>query len=267
MMKSYIPAALALTLLLTSPALAEETTSTPITAEAAKAIAANPIKGKVLEVQSAGGYTYVLLNNEQGEIWVALPENKIEAGQEVVLSPGMMMKAFESKALKKTFDIIIFSSGRIDETHVAAANPHAPHGTEEAEEATKKVSDAELAKLSGGSARATVPANEIKVEKAEGSNAQTVEDCFTKAEELNNKKVQVRGKVVKFSSMIMGKNWVHLQDGTGDSEKKTHDLVVTTSDETKKGAVITVEGTLHKDKDFGAGYRYDAIIEEAKILE
>lgn len=269
MMKGYIPAALALSLLLTSPVLAEETTSTPITAEAAKALAGNPIKGKVLEVQSAGGYTYVRLNNEQGEIWVALPESKIEAGQEVVLSPGMMMKAFESKALQKTFDIIIFSSGRIDEAHVAAAaaSPHASHDAEGVKEATKKVSDAELEKLSGGSARATVPANEIKVEKAEGSNAQTVEDCFTKAEELHGKEVQVRGKVVKFSSMIMGKNWIHLQDGTGDSEKKTHDLVVTTTGETKKGAVVTIEGILHKDKDFGAGYRYDAIIEEAEILE
>jgi hypothetical protein len=264
MMKGYIPAALALALLLTSPALAEETKSNPITAEAAATLAGNPIKGKAVEVQSAGGYTYVLINNEQGEIWVALPESKVEAGQEVVVSPGMMMKAFESKALKKTFDIIIFSSGLIDEAHMAAGNPHAAHG---AEGAPKEVSDAELEKLSGGSARATVPANEIKVDKAEGGNAQTVEECFAKAEELNGKKIQVRGKVVKFSSMIMGKNWIHLQDGSGDPAKKTHDLVVTTSGEAKKGDVVTIEGTLHKDKDFGAGYRYDAIVEDAEILK
>ena len=72
---------------------------------------------------------------------------------------------------------------------------------------------------------------------------------------------------MKFSSMIMGKNSIHLQDGTGDPVKKTHDLVVTTSGKAEKGAVITVEGILHKDKDFGAGYRYAAIVEEAKVVE
>ncbi len=262
MMKGYIPAALALTLLLTNPVVAEEKKSVPITMEAAANLAGSPITGKVLEVQAAGGYTYLLIKNDQGEIWVALPESKVEAGQEVVVSPGMMMKSFESKALGKTFDIIIFSSGLGDGT--AAGNPHASHA---GAEPAKKVSEEELEKLSGGSASAAVPADKIKVEKAKGKNAQTVAECFAKAKELNEKKVQVRGKVVKFSSMIMGKNWLHLQDGSGDPAKKTHDLVVTTSGEAKKGDVVTIEGTLHHDKDFGAGYRYDAIVEEAKVLK
>ncbi|MCI5125522.1 MAG: DNA-binding protein [Candidatus Electrothrix sp. AR5] len=265
MMKGYIPAALALTLLFTGPALAEEPKSAPITMEAAANFAGNPIKGKVLEVQSAGGYTYLLIKHELGEIWAALPESKVEAGQEVTVNPGMPMKSFESKALGKTFDVIIFSSGLASAgdmhqaTAAAGANPHA---SEKA-----PVADAELEKLSGGSARAIVPADKIKVEKAEGKNAQTVEDCFANAEQLNNKTVQVRGKVMKFSSMIMGKNWIHLQDGTGDPEKKTHDLVVTTTVKAKKGDVVTLEGILHKDKDFGAGYRYAAIIEEAKVIK
>ncbi|MCI5211164.1 MAG: DNA-binding protein, partial [Candidatus Electrothrix sp. ATG2] len=214
-----------------------------------------------------GGYTYLLIQHEQGEIWTALPETKVEAGQEVVVSPGMLMKSFESKALKKTFDVIIFSSGLagpgdMHQTAAAAgANPHASEGVQ------KPVSDAELAKLSGGSARAAVAADKVKVDKAEGKNAETVADCFAKAEQLNNKTVRVRGKVMKFSSMIMGKNWIHLQDGTGDPTKKTHDLVVTTSGKAEKGAVVTIEGTLHKDKDFGAGYRYAAIVEEAKVVE
>jgi hydrogenase maturation factor len=267
MMKGYIPAALALTLLFTGPALAEESKSTPINMETAANLAGKPIKGKVLEVQSAGGYTYLLIKNEQGEVWIALPESKVEVGQEVIVSPGMMMKSFESKALNKTFDVIIFSSGLADaddmpQATAAGENPHA------SEDMQAPVDDAELAKLSGGSARAIVPAaDEIKVEKAKGKNAQTIEECFNDAEQLNKKTVQVRGKVVKFSSMIMGKNWIHLQDGTGDPEQKTHDLVVTTSGKAKKGDVVTIEGILHKDKDFGAGYKYAAIIEEAKILE
>ena len=265
MMKGYIPAALALTLLFTGPALAEESKSPPITIETAANLAGQPIKGKVLEVQSAGGYTYLLIKHEQGEIWVALPESKVEAGQEVTVSPGMMMKSFESKALNKTFDVIIFSSGLAGDmphaTVAAGGNPHA------SEDMQAPVPEAELEKLSGGSARAIVPADKVKVEKAEGENAQTVEECFANTEKLDKKTVRIRGKVMKFSSMIMGKNWIHLQDGTGDPVKKTHDLVVTTSGKTEKGAVITVEGILHKDKDFGAGYRYAAIVEEAKVVE
>ena len=271
MTKAYIPAALALTLLVTGPVLSEEAKekqAAPITAEAAANLAGEPIQGKVLEVQSAGGYTYLLLKNNQGTLWTAVPESKVEAGQEVLVSPGMLMKSFESKALGKKFDVIIFSSGLTEAGDVrqaaaaaAGKNPHASGAMK------TSVSDAELEKLSGGSARAVVPADEIKVEKAEGDNARTVGECFTEADQLHNKKVQVRGKVVKFSQMIMGKNWIHLQDGTGDPEKKTHDLVVTTSDMAKKGDIITVQGTLHKDKNFGAGYRYAAILEEAEVLD
>ena len=265
MTKAYIPAALALALLLTGPASAEETEPAPITAEAAAKLSGMPVKGKVMEVQSAAGYTYLLLKNEQGTLWTAVPETEVEAGQEVVVSPGMLMKSFESKALGKNFDMIIFSSGLADaDTIQKAAAQASAHASGEMK---APVSDAELEKLSGGSARAVVPADEVKVEKAEGDNARTVEECFADAEQLDKKKVRVRGKVMKFSQMIMGKNWIHLQDGTGDPEKKTHDLVVTTSGMTKKGEVITVEGILHKEKDFGAGYRYAAIIEEAKVLE
>ena len=64
----------------------------------------------------------------------------------------------------------------------------------------------------------------------------------------------------------MGRNWIHLQDGTGNPESNTHDLVVTTSQEPAADwDIITIEGVLAADKDFGSGYSYAAIIEEASI--
>jgi hypothetical protein len=98
-------------------------------------------------------------------------------------------------------------------------------------------------------------------------NRYTVEQCFAEAAQLDGKRVQVRGKAVKFSPEIMGRNWIHLQDGSGSAMKNTHDLVVTTSETVDKDAVIVVEGVLAKDKDFGAGYRYHTIIENAKIIK
>ena len=72
---------------------------------------------------------------------------------------------------------------------------------------------------------------------------------------------------MKFSPNIMGRNWIHIQDGTGDPAKNTHDLVVTSSETTEKGAIISIEGVLSADKDFGSGYSYDIIIEEAMVVK
>jgi hypothetical protein len=115
----------------------------------------------------------------------------------------------------------------------------------------------------GSKAAATVKETRISVPKAAGANAYTVEGAFANSAKLNKQKVVVRGKVVKISSGIMGKNWIHLQDGTGTSAKGTHDLVFTSRDTAATGDVVTASGTLAKDRDFGSGYRYSVIIEDA----
>ena len=102
----------------------------------------------------------------------------------------------------------------------------------------------------------------VKVEKAKGKDAYTVGELYAKSATLDKHTVAVRGKVVKVSRMIMGKNWVHLRDGSGDAAKGTNDIVVTSLEDPKMGEVVTARGTLHKDKDFGAGYKYAVIIEE-----
>ena len=119
----------------------------------------------------------------------------------------------------------------------------------------------------GGSEGAKAPAasEQIKVEKAKGADAYTVSETYEKAGKLDKKTVVVRGKVVKVSKGIMGKNWVHLRDGSGDPGKGTNNLVVTTQDLPKVGDVVTAKGTLYKDKDFGAGYKYQVIVEEATV--
>ena len=120
---------------------------------------------------------------------------------------------------------------------------------------------------SGGSegAKAPVASEPIKVEKAKGADAYTVSETYEKAAKLDKKTVVVRGKVVKVSKGIMGKNWVHLRDGSGDAGMGTNNLVATTQDAPIVGDVVTATGTLYKDKDFGAGYKYQVIVEEATV--
>ncbi len=66
----------------------------------------------------------------------------------------------------------------------------------------------------------------------------------------------------------MGRNWIHIQDGTGNPSANTHDLVITTDIELEADAdIITMEGVLTANKDFGSGYSYKVIIEEGKIKQ
>jgi hypothetical protein len=110
-----------------------------------------------------------------------------------------------------------------------------------------------------------VPFSKVKVEKSTAPNGYTIAELFAKVASLNKQKVTVRGQVVKVNPNIMGRNWIHIQDGTGDPAKQTYDLVVTSSDMAKIGDIITIEGTLAADKDFGFGYKYDVIVENAVI--
>ncbi|MBI5418910.1 MAG: hypothetical protein HZA60_02365 [Deltaproteobacteria bacterium] len=105
----------------------------------------------------------------------------------------------------------------------------------------------------------------ISVEKAKGANAYTVAELYANGARLNGKTVVVRAKVVKVSPQIMGKNWIHLRDGSGEPEKGNNNLVVTSQDLPMVGDVVTAGGTLRKDKDFGSGYKYSVIMEEANV--
>ena len=232
------------------------------------------ITGKVLETMNASGYTYVNVETEGGPVWAAMPESKVEVGQEIALAGGMEMKNFESKTLGRTFDSVVFSSGSINphtgENPLPTELPSATAGTggdsfAEAMQGEASQEAVQPAASSGGSQAAITAAEDVKVEKAEGDNAYTIGELFAKKSDLDKQKIIVRGKIVKVSSMIMGKNWIHLQDGTGDAADKTHDLVVTTAAQPEKGAVVVVEGTLSADRDFGSGYRYDVIIEDAEV--
>ena len=198
------------------------------------------ITGKVVETMDSSGYSYVCVEKDGKKTWVAVPQMKITKGKTMSFLPGTEMTKFESKSLNRTFDRIIFSEG--------------PVGS------APKSSGAAAAK-----AQVSTSAEKISVEKASAANAYTVAELYAKKKSLSGKEVVVRGKVVKFSQQIMGMNWVHIQDGTGNSAKGTHNMVATTKETAQVGDIVTVTGKLIKDKDFGFGYKYDLVVEEASI--
>ncbi len=241
---------------------------------------AENITGTIVKTMNSAGYTYVQLNQPEGNIWLAIPETELKKGDIASFQPGMEMKDFESKSMNRVFKSIIFSSGLANQK-AKMMNPHAsqnktakpaesPSDFNAALQAEQQNNTAaapiEPQQPSPGSSGAVVPsAADIKVEKARGNNSFVIAECFEKAEELDNSPILIRGKVMKVSPMIMGRNWVHIQDGTGDPMKNTHDLVITTQGLPEKDTVVTFKGTLHANRDFGAGYKYAVIVEDAEL--
>ena len=232
------------------------------------------LKGTVAETMDSGGYTYILLQNGEAKIWVATSVIPVKVGMPITLEAGMIMTNFESKSLNRTFDQIVFSSG-LAEDH--SGHNHAPGEGHSMDPQPSAANDPIAALAKGGwktKGSTETPQTEpsqpeesaTKVDKAQGENSYTVAELFANASSLSQKPVRIRGKVVKTMSQILGKNWIHIQDGTGDPDKKDNDIVVTSQDMPKKGEVVTMVGTLYTNKDFGAGYSYPVIIEEASIV-
>ena len=210
---------------------------------APQSAAASTLSGKVVETMDAGGYTYLKLRTGSGDVWAAVQQTKVKVGSTATIVPQMTLDNFESKTLKRTFDHILFGT-------MAGAGA-APHAQPAVQPAAQHMTAPE-----------TGP---IRVAKAEGANGRTIAEIWAEKDKLKDGPVAVRGKVVKFLPGIMGKNWLHLRDGSGTRDKGDDDITVTTADSAAVGDVVLVSGTLRIDKDFGAGYRYGAIVEEAKV--
>ncbi|MFH0780670.1 MAG: DNA-binding protein [Pseudomonadota bacterium] len=250
---------------MSSPAIGQSTATTD----------AKTITGTVIETMNVPGYTYMLVAAGSMQNWVAIPETTVKTGSQVSYYEGMTMTNFSSKTLNKTFENIVFSNGLAEpaaivaESSAAAKVQTADDSFAAALQAEQKGTAASppTAQISGGSSGAIAPLQEISINKAAGENGFTVEEIFAKRKDLDGKKVRLQGKVVKFNANIMGKNWVHLQDGTGDPLQNSHDLVLTTDASPEINTIVVMEGILAADKDFGAGYKYSAIVEQASLLK
>lgn len=200
--------------------------------------ASTVVKGKVLEVIDVEDYTYLMLKTSEGQVWAAVNSTPLKRGADVTLEHVMTLHDFESKSLKKTFPVILFGTLKRGAGH--GGMPHA-------------------------GIQPSVDLSNLHVRKAQGANAYTVAEIVGKASALENKAVVLRGKVVKYNAGIMGKNWIHLRDGSGVEADNSNEILVTSANPTKLGDVITVTGVVHTNQDFGAGYAYKVLIVAAAV--
>lgn len=221
------------------PAATKSKTKEPQAAEPA-----STMSGKVLEIHNASNYTYARVDTGKDKIWLAGPTAQLKVGDKVVFAPGIAMKNFESKSLNRTFDVIYFV-GKISPADSEPASGQLPTGH-------PTISTADTGKTKMDFSGITKP-----------KGGQSVAEIYKGKSRLTGKKVAIRGKVVKFTGEVMGKNWIHLQDGTGG--QGTDDLTVTTKVKAKVGDTVLVRGTLVTDKDYGYGYKYPVVIEDAEV--
>jgi hypothetical protein len=236
----------------------------PMMAQAAPSAA---LKGKIVERLDADPYSYLKLATEKGEVWAAVPKTDKGAGAEVAVSGAMPMTDFESKTLKRKFELVYFGT-LVDPNAPAAAMPAGMPGAGGAMGGGAAGGEAPMnvAAQHAQAAAGPVDVGNVKVPKASGGEARTVAEVFAQRTALKEKAVTVRGKIVKFNAGIMGRNWLHIRDGSG-AAGKDNDLTVTTADSAAVGDVVLVKGKVAVDKDFGAGYSYPVIIEEAKLTK
>ncbi|MFV0376095.1 MAG: hypothetical protein ACK5JD_02195 [Mangrovibacterium sp.] len=188
----------------------------------------------------ANAYTYLFVAEGSQQYWVAVDKMEPQTGKTYYYADAMEMNNFRSTDLDTTFAQVFFVQKIADNKDAVApemaGHPHAKTGRKEvAQDQTASVAPAQ-----GGI---------------------TIAQLFAQKANYAGKQVIVSGKVVKVNNGIMDRNWVHLQDGT--NANGAFDLTFTTDATVAPGDIVTFEGTVALDKDFGAGYFYDVIVEGA----
>lgn len=196
----------------------------------------------------AGGYTYVRVDAGKEKLWAAVPKTIVKVGDVVTVADGMPMVNHHSKTLNRDFDVVYFAGS------LQGGSPQATAGHAEVR------LPAGHPPLAGETAGPKI--NPSGIVKAKGGK--TIQEIYAGRDQLQAKTTTVRGKVVKFNAMIMGKNWVHLQDGTG--KVGSDDLLLTTSTKVKPGDTVLATGIITINKDFGFGYKFAVMMEDAKVV-
>jgi predicted RNA-binding protein len=194
------------------------------------------------EVLHAAGYTYLLVSEDKKDQWLAVPEMDVNIGTTYYYQGGLNMSDFKSRELDRVFESVIFLE------QISLEPPLPP----------------ESVSLSTAHST-TVPVEKPDILVEVAKDGISIADLVSEKKSYDGKTVRIRGQVTKYNADIMDKNWIHIQDGT--EYDGTFDLTITSDMAVETGKTLTFEGKIALDKDFGFGYFYDIIMEEAKIID
>jgi len=205
------------------------------------------------EVIQTTSYTYLHVKENDTLRWLAIPSMQASKGDTYYYSEGLPMKQFESKELHKTFDEVLFLGG-------VSAVPVGSNPTT----ITGNATDAH-GQSAGAQPYTRKTTQEVKksITIVAPKDCITIAELFSKKDFYAGKTIKIKGEVTKYNPEIMNKNWIHLQDGTENNGK--FDLVITSGGTVRPGDIVTLEGKITLNKDFGYGYLFDVMMEEGVV--
>ena len=198
----------------------------------------------VKEILPASRYVYLYVQEGNDKFWIATRKQEVTIGETYYYKGGLLKTNFESKEHQKMFDKIYLVTNLVGKNHALNATSGKPAPTK--------------MKSKGSTTFAVNPKRKI-----EKTGSVTIAQLVKNAKKYEGKTIQVSGECVKINPNIMGKNWIHLKDGSNDG----YDLVVTSKAFVKEGSVVTMKATVALNKDFGAGYKYGLILEEGTLVK
>jgi hypothetical protein len=202
------------------------------------------IRGRVIETIDVTHYTYVFVETASEKLWAAVPKIPLSVGDTVAIERPMPVRKFHSPSLNRDFELIYF--GVLKGQQPMDRSSMSPHGS-------------------------SIPAlpipKRIQVDKAKAVDAYTVEEIGRDGAKLAGKQATVQAMVVKVNVGILDRNWIHLQDGTGSADGNTNELLVTSHDVPRIGSVVVAKGKVATNRDFGSGYSYKVLLEEAFVVQ
>lgn len=192
-------------------------------------------KVTVLEILPTEKYNYMRVAELGTEYWIAALKTDIEIGANYYITGGLQKKNFESKEYNRVFEDLVLVDNLVPEKHGAEHNssPQPNDGINYTISADKRVKESVL-----------------------------IASIVDKPEDFAGKKVTIQGTCTKVNEGILGTNWVHINDGTNNG----FDFTATTLSNISVGKQVILEGTIVLNKDFGAGYVYEIILENCKPL-
>jgi hypothetical protein len=214
----------------------DEQGESPENPGAMQATSQEVLVGVVREHTDVSQYTYLRLATDAGETWAAVYRAPVKDGATVTVEHASAIHKFHSRELGRDFETIWF--GMLPGYETAPATGAA----------------AGKGAAAGAAAAVALPPGTL-----------SIADLASKAASLEGTQATVAGKVVKENEGIMGRNWIHIQDGTGSATDKTNDVLVTTDGTAKVGDAIVATGKVRTKQDFGSGYAYDFMLEQASV--
>lgn len=214
-------------------------------ADAHKNVVMDIHKITVKETIPGGKYLYLKVVEGDTEYWAATAKSDIKPGETYLYNEALIQNNFESKELQRVFDTIYLITRLIPESDGGSLEP------------IKEVSEP--------------PAEALKSKSKKGFHSSplsgkattlTIAELLEDPGAYEGKVVEISGTCTKINEGILGRNWLHLKDGTADGE----DLVMTSSDAIDPGTEVTIRAIVNLNRDFGAGYSYDIILEDGKII-